>query len=316
MAAFQELLRARSGRQVWRFTPAVRRDLRNGLLFVSPWLIGLLVFTVYPIVSSFYYSFTVYDIVSPAQFVGLTNYRDLLTHDPLFWITVRNTLFLVCVFIPASLLLALSLALLLNAKISGMAFYRTVFFLPSIVPDVVVAVLWAWMLNTQFGLANASLRRFGLPTIGWMTDPMWTKPSLILIALWTVGGAMVIFLAAVQDIPEHLYEAADLDGASTWRKLWHVTLPMLTPTIFFNLVLGIIGTFQAFTLSFVLTGGSGGPLSSALFYAMLLYRNAFSYFKMGYASAMAWLLFAVIFAITFLVFRTAQYWVYYEGESG
>lgn len=302
MSAFQEMLNARSKRQAWHFTPAVRRDLRNGLLFISPWLVGLLVFTLYPIVSSFYYSFTTYDIVSSAQFVGLANYNDLMAHDPLFWITVRNTLFLVCVFIPSSLLLAL--ALLLNAKISGMAFYRTVFFLPSIVPDVVVAVLWAWMLNTQFGLANASLRRFGLPTIGWMTDPHWTKPSLILIALWTVGGAMVIFLAA------------ELDGASTWRKLWHVTLPMLTPTIFFNLVLGIIGTFQAFTLSFVLTGGSGGPLSSALFYAMLLYRNAFSYFKMGYASAMAWLLFAVIFLITFLIFRTAQYWVYYEGENG
>ena len=228
---------------------------------------------------------------------------------------MRNTIFLVCILIPCNLLLALSLALLLNTKVRGMAFFRTLFFLPSIVPDVVVAVLWAWMLNAQFGLLNGTLRQIGLPTIGWLTDPLWTKPSLILVALWTVGGGMVILLAALQDVPEQLYEAADLDGASPWRKIWHVTLPMLTPTIFFNLVLSIINTFQYFTMAFVLTGGTGGPVSSALVYMMLLFRNAFSYFKMGYASAMAWLLFVFIFALTWVVFRTAQYWVYYEGEN-
>ena len=314
MAAFQELLRPHK-RERWRLTRAVRRDLRNGLLFVSPWLVGLVVFTLYPILSSFYYSFTTYDIISPAEFVGIGNYKDLLTTDPLFWPAVRNTIFLVCILIPCNLLLALSLALLLNTKVRGMAFFRTLFFLPSIVPDVVVAVLWAWMLNAQFGLLNGTLRQIGLPTIGWLTDPLWTKPSLILVALWTVGGGMVILLAALQDVPEQLYEAADLDGASPWRKIWHVTLPMLTPTIFFNLVLSIINTFQYFTMAFVLTGGTGGPVSSALVYMMLLFRNAFSYFKMGYASAMAWLLFVFIFALTWVVFRTAQYWVYYEGEN-
>ena len=314
MAAFQELLRPHK-RERWRMTRAVRRDLRNGLLFVSPWLVGLVVFTLYPILSSFYYSFTTYDIISPAEFVGIGNYKDLLTTDPLFWPAVRNTIFLVCILIPCNLLLALSLALLLNTKVRGMAFFRTLFFLPSIVPDVVVAVLWAWMLNAQFGLLNGTLRQIGLPTVGWLTDPLWTKPSLILVALWTVGGGMVILLAALQDVPEQLYEAADLDGASPWRKIWHVTLPMLTPTIFFNLVLSIINTFQYFTMAFVLTGGTGGPVSSALVYMMLLFRNAFSYFKMGYASAMAWLLFVFIFALTWVVFRTAQYWVYYEGEN-
>ena len=314
MAAFQELLRPHK-RERWRMTRAVRRDLRNGLLFVSPWLVGLVVFTLYPILSSFYYSFTTYDIISPAEFVGIGNYKDLLTTDPLFWPAVRNTIFLVCILIPCNLLLALSLALLLNTKVRGMAFFRTLFFLPSIVPDVVVAVLWAWMLNAQFGLLNGTLRQIGLPTIGWLTDPLWTKPSLILVALWTVGGGMVILLAALQDVPEQLYEAADLDGASPWRKIWHVTLPMLTPTIFFNLVLSIINTFQYFTMAFVLTGGTGGPVSSALVYMILLFRNAFSYFKMGYASAMAWLLFVFIFALTWVVFRTAQYWVYYEGEN-
>jgi len=313
MAALQELWQARPGRQQWRFTPSVRRDLRNGLLFVSPWLLGLLIFTLYPIVASFYYSFTTYDIISPPVFVGLTNYKDLLTNDPLFWKAVGNTLYYVAIAVPLNLLVALSVALLLNLKVRGMVFYRTLFYLPSIVPDVAAALLWGWILNSQFGLANAFLRSLGLPTVGWFTDPAWSKPALILIGLWSVGGAMVIFLAALQDIPEYLYEAADLDGATALSKTWHITLPMLTPTIFFNLILGMIGAFQYFTTAFVLT--NGGPVSSTLFYSLLLYSNAFRYFKMGYGSAMAWLLVAFIFLLTWIVFKTANRWVYYEGEG-
>jgi len=313
MAALQELWQARPGRQQWRLTPSVRRDLRNGLLFVSPWLLGLLIFTLYPIVASFYYSFTNYDIISPPVFVGLTNYKDLLTNDPLFWKAVGNTLYYVALAVPLNLLVALSVALLLNLKVRGMVFYRTLFYLPSIVPDVAAALLWGWILNSQFGLANAFLRSLGLPTVGWFTDPAWSKPALILIGLWSVGGAMVIFLAALQDIPDYLYEAADLDGATALSKTWQITLPMLTPTIFFNLILGMIGAFQYFTTAFVLTGG--GPVSSTLFYSLLLYSNAFSYFKMGYGSAMAWLLVAFIFLLTWIVFKTANRWVYYEGEG-
>jgi multiple sugar transport system permease protein len=298
-----------------RVSPLVVRDTINGLLFVSPWLVGLLVFTLYPILASFYYSFTEYDVISPPRYVGLANYRELLTGDPLFWRSVRNTLFIAAVGIPLNLSVAVAVALLLNLKVRGMAFYRTIFFLPSIVPEVATAMLWAWILNPQFGLANAMLRTIGLSGVGWLTDPSWSKPSLLLIGLWAFGGSMVIFLAALQDIPEHLYEAAELDGAGSIRKTWHVTLPMLTPTIFFNLVLGVIGAFQYFTAAFVLTQGSGNPSSSTLFYAILIYRNAFSYFKMGYASAMAWILFAFVFLITFIIFKTSGRWVYYEGET-
>lgn len=314
MAVWQELSANRPRRRAWQWTRAVRRDLRNGLLFVSPWLVGLSVFTLYPIFASFYYSFTVYDIVSPPQFTGLANYRDLLTNDPLFWKAVRNTLYYVVIAVPLYLTTALTVALLLNIKLRGMAVYRTLFFLPSIVPDVASAMLWAWILNPQFGLLNGALRAMGIPTLGWLTDPTWSKPSLILIGLWTFGGSMVIFLAALQDVPEALYEAAELDGAGVLRKIWNVTLPMVTPTIFFNLVLGMIGAFQYFTTAFVLSQGSGGPASSTLFYSLLLYNNAFSYFKMGYSSAMAWLLFAFVFLLTWITFKSANYWVYYEGE--
>jgi multiple sugar transport system permease protein len=314
MSAMQAFLSARVRRQRWRFTPSVRRDLRNGLLFVLPWLVGLVVFTLYPILASLVYSFTTYDIISPPEFVGLDNYRELLMGDPLFWTAVGNTLYYVCFAVPLYLAAALGVALLLNLKVRGMALYRTVFFLPSIVPDVATAMLWLWILNPQFGLINATLQWMGLPTVGWLTDPNWSKPSLILIGLWAFGSSMVIFLAALQDVPEQLYEAADLDGASALRKTWHVTLPMLTPTIFFNLVLGLIGAFQYLTTAFVLTQGTGGPVSSTLFYSILLYRNAFTYFKMGYGSAMAWLLFTFIFLITWIVFKTANRWVYYEGE--
>jgi multiple sugar transport system permease protein len=297
-----------------RIGPLVVRDTINGLLFIAPWLVGLLIFTLYPILASFYYSFTEYDIVSPPRFVGLANYQTLLTTDPLFYRGVRNTLFYAAVAIPLNIVAAIGVSLLLNMRVRGMAFYRTIFFLPSIVPDIASAMLWAWILNPQFGLANGMLRWLGLPTVGWLSDPSWSKPSLALIGLWGFGASVVIFLAALQDIPQHLYEAADLDGADTMRKVWHVTLPMLTPTIFFNLVLGVIGSFQYFTTAYVLTNGEGGPASSTLFYALLLYRNAFKYFKMGYASAMAWLLFAFILLITLVIFKTSGRWVYYEGE--
>lgn len=298
-----------------RLSPMVLRDLRNGLLFIAPWLVGLLVFTLYPIGASFYYSLTQYDVVSAPRFVGLQNYADILTGDTAFWRAVGNTIWYGGVSIPLGLAVAVGVALLLNLKVRGLPFFRTVFFLPSIVPDVAASLLWAWILNPQFGLANAILRALRLPTLGWLSDPLWAKPSLVLIGLWGFGGSMVIFLAALQDIPEQLYEAAELDGANTWRKTWHVTLPMLTPTIFFNLVLGVIGAFQYFTTAFVLARGGEGPAGSLLFYALLIYRNAFSYFKMGYASALAWLLFAFVFLLTFIIFKTSGRWVYYEGEN-
>lgn len=291
------------------------RNTINGLLFISPWLLGFLIFTLYPVLASFYFSFTEYDAISPPVWTGIANYQTLLTTDPLFWTSVRNTLYYALIAVPLNLAVAIGVALLLNQKVRGMSFFRTVFFLPSIMPDIASAMLWAWILNPQFGLANSMLRSIGIPTIGWLASPTWAKPALIVIGLWAFGGSMIIFLAGLQDIPVHLYEAADLDGAGTVGKTWHVTLPMLTPTIFFNLVLGVIGSFQYFTNAYVLTQGSGGPASSTLFYSLLLYRNAFSYFKMGYASAMAWLLFAFVLSITLVIFVSSGRWVYYEGEQ-
>ena len=290
-----------------------RHNLVMGLLFISPWLIGFCVLTLYPILASAYYSLTNYDIVSAPQFIGLNNYVDLFTQNPLFGQAVGNTVYYAAIAIPLNICIAIGVALLLNVDVRGRSIYRTLFFLPSIVPDIAAAMLWAWSLNPQFGLANSLLKALGLPTVGWLTDPAWAKPSLILINAWAFGGSVVIFLAALQDIPRHLYEAADLDGANTWVKTRYVTLPMLTPVIFFNLINGIIGAFQYFTNAYVLTGGQGGPAGSTTFYSLLLYRNAFSYFKMGYASAMAWVLFAAVFVLTLILFRSSGRWVYYEG---
>jgi multiple sugar transport system permease protein len=297
-----------------RLSRTSRRNLITGLLFVSPWLFGLVVFTIYPVLTSFYLSFTQYDVVSAPQWIGLGNYVEAFTGDPLFYRAVGNTLWYAAIALPLGLFVSVGVSLLLNMKVRGLAVYRTIFFLPSIVPDIAAALLWGWMLNPQFGLVNQLIKGLGFAGLGWLSDPNWSKPALVLIGLWGFGGSMVIYLAALQDISEQLYEAAELDGAGSWAKTWNITLPMLTPTIFFNLVLGLIGTFQYFTTAFVLTGG--GPAGSTSFYALLIYNNAFRYFKMGYASALSWLLFAFVFTLTWVIFKTSGRWVYYEGEKG
>jgi len=296
-----------------QMSPTVRRDLRNGLLFTSPWLVGLVVFTIYPIFASTYYSFTDYSVLRSPRWIGLENYVNLFRNDPLFWTSLYNTLYYAAFSLPLGLLGSIALALLLNRKVSGMSIYRTVFYLPNVVPTVAVSVLWIWLLNPNYGLFNSILSGLGLPGVPWLTSPDWSKPSLIIMSLWGIGGSMVIYLAGLQDIPEHLYEAADLDGASGWQKTRHVTLPMLTPTIFFNLVMSLISVFSYFTQAFVMT--NGGPLDSTLFYMLYLYRNAFIYFKMGYASAMAWVLFIIVVGLTLLVFRSSGRWVYYGGTT-
>ncbi len=305
-------LQKTSGR---RLSPSVRRNLISGLLFVSPWLIGTLIFTLYPLLASLYYSFTDYNVLEPAKVVGIRNFQELLTTDHLFWTAVRNTLIMAIFSIPLNIAFSVLLALLLNVQIRGMSFYRTVFYLPSVFPQVVTALLFGWMLNPQFGLVNAIFKQIGLPTIGWLTDPNWSKPSLILLGLWGIGGSMVIYLAGLQDVPQHLYEAAEIDGANALAQTRHITLPMISPTIFFNLVLGTIDVFQSFTFVYVLTDGSGGPLDTTLFYGLLLYRNAFKYLHMGYASAMAWMLAAFVLLITFVYFKSSGSWVYYGGET-
>lgn len=292
-----------------------KRNLRNGLLFAAPWLLGFLGFALYPLVMSIYYSFTAFNVVQPPIWVGLANYRELFFEDEVFWKALYNTCYFTVFSVPLSLVFSLGLALLLNQKVPGISVFRTLFFLPSIVPIVASSVLWLWVLNPDSGLINTLLHQFfGMEGPGWLADARWSKPSLILMSLWSVGGAMVIFLAGLADVPPTLYEVAELDGAGPWRKFRHVTLPMLTPTLFFNLVMGLIMSFQYFTQVYVMTGGTGSPVDSTMFYALYLYRNSFYYLRMGYASAMAWMLFVVILAATLGVVYSSKKWVYYHGD--
>ncbi len=298
-----------------RVNSTVIRNNINGWLFISPWLIGFLLLTAYPLVSSLYYSFTSYTVIKPPEWVGLTNYIELFTRDPLFWTAIRNSLFFVALYVPLSIFLGVSVAMLLNMPVRGKAIYRTLVFLPSIVPEIVTGLLWIWIFHPQFGAVNNLLKLGGVAGPGWLSDPMWSKPALVIISLWGLGSSVVIYLAALQDVPEHLYEAAAIDGAGPLANMRFITLPMITPTILFNLVLGIISGLQTFTNAFIITKGSGGPVDSTLFYGLLIYRNAFSYLKMGYASAMSWILFLVILTITMIVFKTSGRWVFYGGDT-
>ncbi len=298
-----------------------RRQLALGLLFTGPWIVGLLAFNVYPILASLFYSFTYYDLLEPPRFVGLSNYGDLLFHDTLFWTALGNTFYYAGGVIAGGTLLDIGLALLLNARVRGMGVYRTLFFLPSVVPAVAGALIWLWVLNPQYGFLNSVLGLVGLPGPSWFQDPAWSKPSLILLGLWTSGQAIIIYLAALQDVPRVLYEAAEIDGAGPWSRTRAITLPMITPAILFNVVIGIILAFQYFTQAYivgtglgtVLGGDIGGPLDSTLFVGLYLYNHAFAYLHMGYASAMAWIFTLIILALTLGVMRSSGRWVYYGG---
>lgn len=290
-----------------------QREILLGFLFVSPWLIGFLLWTVYPLASSFYYSFTRYDLLRPAVWIGLGNYIELFTEDATFLKVIGNTLYYVLLSAPLGVVSAFLMAALLNTKIAARPFFRAIFFFPAIVPSIVVAMVWQFLLNTQFGLINSLLQGLGLPVIPFLSSPALAKPSLIMIYMWAQGNAMVIFLATLQDVPRTLYEAAELDGANAFQKFWNITIPMCTPVILFNLIMGFIDGFQSFTLPWLITGG--GPSNSTELYGLYLYRNAFEYLRMGKASALAWMLFIVIVFFTFILFRTSARWVYYGGEK-
>lgn len=283
-------------------------------LFIAPWAIGFLVFGAGPIIASLVLSFTNYNIVSSPLFVGPANYGEMVSNDPVFTTSLVNTVYYTVIFVPAQIIVAFALALLLNVKVRGVAVYRTLFYLPSIVPAVASSVLWIWILEPQWGLLNSALHFVGVEGPLWLASMNWSKPSLILMALWGSGGAMIIFLAGLQGVPVHLHEAAMIDGAGRWKRFWHVTVPMMSPTIFFVLVLGIIGSFQVFTAAYIMT--DGGPNNSTLFYLLYLYRQAFHFLNMGYASAMAWLLLLIIMAFTLVQLWLAPRWVYYENEGG
>ena len=282
-----------------------------GYVFVSPWLAGFLVFTAVPFLVSVYLSFTRYDVVSSPVWVGLANYRKLLSEDPLFWKSLWITFKYSLVAVPVGIVAGVALALLLNLEIGGISVYRTIFYIPSIVPVVATSVVFVWILNPQIGLVNGILRRFDIIGPAWLQDTKWAFWSLVFMSLWGVGGSMIIYLAGLKDIPLTLYEAAIIDGAGAWQRTRHVTLPMITPVIFFNLIMGVIGSFQYFTQAFIMT--QGGPEDSTHFYALYLFNRAWRYLDMGYASAMAWILFVIVMVFTVLIFRTHHRWVHYGG---
>lgn len=290
-----------------------RRNIVTGLIFISPWLIGFLIFTLYPLISSLFYSMTRYDLLRPPVFIGLDNFREIFLQDQLFRKVVWNTIYYVGLSVPLGAAAAFLMATLLNTDIRGRSVFRAIFFFPAIIPAFVVAMVWQFLLNAQYGAINGTLKAIGLSTIPFIANPDFAKPTLILIYLWAQGNAIVIFLATLQDVPRSLYEAATVDGANAWHKFWNVTIPMCTPVILFNLVVGFIGGFQNFTLPWLLT--AGGPNFATEFYSLFLYRNAFIYLRMGKASALAWILFVVIVVFTILLFRTSKGWVYYGSSD-
>lgn len=281
-------------------------------IFISPWLIGFLLFSLGPMVASFFLGLTNYSVLMPTRYVGLYNYSEMF-RDPLLAKSIFNTAYYAFLSVPLGIILALAIAMLLNRKdIVGRSFFRSAFYIPSIMPIVAVSILWIWLLQPRYGIINSFLAIFSIDGPNWLGDPAWSKMGLVLMSLTSIGTSMIIFLAALQGVPKHLYEAAELDGANFRQRFFNVTLPMISPAMFFVLVIGIIGSFQVFTQAYIMT--EGGPADSTLFYVLYLYRFAFNYFKMGYASAMAWLLFVVIMVLTFIQFQLSSRWVYYGGE--
>ena len=291
-----------------------------GWAFTIPAVLGLILFKFGPVLASLAFSFTKYDIISPPKYIGIENYRKLMTDA--YWIkSIQVTLKYTALFIPLALIVAYVIALLMSQDLKGIHVYRTMWYLPSLVPVVAGAIVWRWALNPEFGPINYPLRVLGLDAPGWLTDPNWIIPSVVLIQLWAVGSSALIFLAAIKGVPETYYEAAEVDGANGWTRFWNITLPMTSSVIFFQLIILVIASFQVFGVAYILFSGQttsdpAGPGNSALFYVLYTYRNAFGYFKNGYASAMAWIMFAVIMVFTFILFRTQKMWVYYETEGG
>jgi len=288
------------------------REALIGYLFLSPWLLGFVIFLLGPMLVSLYLSLAEYKVITPPRWIGLANYERMFGDD-LFYhalsVTARYTAFSV----PLGIAVALGLAVLLNQKIIALGLFRTIFYLPSIISGVAVAIVFAWLFNFKFGVLNYLLSLVGVTGPNWMGSPRWALWAFILMSVWSAGSNVVIFLAALQGVPKALYEAAEIDGASGWHRFWNITLPMISPAILFVAIIGIIGSFQTFTQAYIMTGG--GPANSTLFYLLYLYKNAFNWFEMGYASALAWVLFLVIIVCTILLLRTSARWVYYEGDA-
>lgn len=317
------------------------RENLQGYLFAGPWLAGFFIFLIGPmlfsVVLSLYRWNGITSFAGNAEFVGLDNFRRAFSEDRFFWIALWNTFYYAAISVPLGICTSLFLANLLNAKLRGIAFFRTIFYLPNVLAGVATIMMWSWLFNPDFGGFNYVMHVTGITSAGqfliaripglaawltahrvswpplWLADEFWAKPAMIIMSLWGAGGSMLIYLAGLQNIPDHLYEVAEIDGAGKVRQFFAITLPMLTPTIFFNLIMSIIGSFQVFSQSYLMT--NGGPNNATLFYVLYLFRKAFQHFEMGYASALAWVLFAIIMFFTLIVIRSSRLWVYYEGEK-
>lgn len=294
-----------------RFSKAQRREWLAALLFIAPSMLGFLVFSLIPVVSGFGISFTKWSMLNPPVWVGLDNYRQLLFNDSLFWHSLKNTLYYSILVIPVGIVISLGLALILNTKLKGISIFRTIYFLPMVASSIAVATMWKWIFEPQFGVLNTIFKLVGLKPLDWLLDPNLAMPCIALVAIWQAAGfRIIIFLAGLKSIPQHLYEAAEIDGASWVQRFRYITLPLLTPTTFFVLVMSVIGSFQVFGQVYILT--QGGPKDATQVYLYYLWLNAFTYFKMGYASAMAYILFLLILAITLLQFKYMNKWVNYD----
>jgi multiple sugar transport system permease protein len=306
-----------------------QRESLSAYLYISPWIIGFIALTIGPMIASLYFSFTDYNVISPPVWNNFANYRKIFSGlpqfiisgnpavlgDPLFWQSLKVTLYFSLLSLPLGLIFSFFIAVLLNQKIRGVNIWRTIYFLPSVIAGVAVTILWMRIFNPRVGLLNPFLENvLHIKGPGWLTDPNWAVPALVIMGLWGVGGSMIIYLAGLQGVPTDLYDAAKVDGAGLLQRFRHVTLPQMTPVIFYNLVLSMIGSFQYFTEAYVASGGGGGPARATLFYNLYLYQNAFKFFEMGYASTMAWILFLIVLILTVLVFKSSDLWVFYEGE--
>lgn len=298
-----------------RMTPLRWREARTGYLFVLPWILGLLIFYAYPVFTTIYFSFTDYNILESPKWVGLENYDRALNLDPAFWTSVKNSAYYAIFSVPLRLFFALGIALILNMSAKGIGIYRTLFYLPTLVPPVVSTIVFILLFDARNGIVNIILEALHLPTPAWLLDPDWSKPTMVIMSLWSIGIETLIFLAGLKEIPQDLIDAAKVDGAGRWSRFRHIVVPLLSPVILFNLVIGVIYAFQVFAQALVVGGALGEPVESTLMYMLVIYSNAFRYFAMGYASALAVLLFLAILVVTFVIFRSARVWVYYE-EGG
>ena len=293
-----------------KFSSMKRKEAMNFYIYIAPWLIGFLVLTLYPVIYSFYLMFTDMNIAGAGQFVGLDNWRVAFTEDRLFFKAFFNTLRYVAMFVPSSIILAFAIAILLSKKIKGLGFFRTAFYIPYITAGVAVTILWGWIFSRDFGVINYVLSIFGIPGPNWLGDPNMAMISIVILSLWTIGNNIIIMLAGIQDIPQSYYESAQIDGAGPISQLANITIPLCTPTIYFNLIVTVIAAFQVFQQPLILT--QGGPLNSTYTAAIHLFNTGFLYGKMGYASMMAWSIFAVIMGITLIIVSTSKFWVFYD----